>query len=203
MGRPPKNAFAEQTTLRLLRAAEAEFGANGYRRARLADIAERAGIRRSSLLYHFGRKSMLYAEMVKRAFEYLESTVEASILAGPRDPEMALARLVDTLLSFAEARPAVVQVLLREMVDPSGTGEVLVAFARLIQNLEQAFREVAGERVAASFPVRAAIMQLISSYLLRSAVGDMAGALWGEVDHTHLLSRALLLGSSTLCEDER
>jgi AcrR family transcriptional regulator len=194
MGRPPKNAFGEETTTRLLRAAEEAFGAAGYRQARLADIAASAGIRRSSLLYHFGSKERLYAEVVERAFDELRTTIGEAIIAGPGEPFDAVDRLVEAMVTFGEARPAVVGVLVREMVDPSGAGQVLQAFGRLLDGLEQAFRAVAATLVPADFPVRAAIMQLISSYLLRYAAGDAAPTLWGDGRHTQRLARALMLG---------
>jgi len=195
MGRPPKNAFGEQTSTRILRAAEDAFGAHGFRQARLADIAEKAGIRRSSLLYHFGSKDHLYAEVVERAFAQLEETIGAAITEGPTEPELAINYLVDTLVAFAKSRSPVVRVMLREMVDPSGEGEVLIAFGRLIRALERAFRSVAGDRISPDFPVQAAIMQLVSAYFLRNSVGPLGRELWGRGDHTHQLTQMMMLGT--------
>ena len=44
-----------------------------------------------------------------------------------------------------------------------------------------------------TFPVRAAILQVMSAYLLRVASGDVGTALWGDDDHTRTLARLLLV----------
>ena len=53
MARPKKGVHQVPTEERILQAAETEFGRKGFERTRLEDIAETAGIRRPSLLYHF------------------------------------------------------------------------------------------------------------------------------------------------------
>lgn len=195
VGRPRKDAQREDTVLRLLRAAEAEFAAHGFRDARLGDIAEAAGIRRSSLLYHFGSKAKLHAEVVERAFgELAEATASAMSARG------GLAENVDgvvtSLLAFAGDRPGLVTIVLRELVDTTSTGRALVVqqLAALVDRLEAAVRLWAADAPgAADFPVRAAILQVMSAYLLRVASGDVGAALWGDDDHTLTLARMLLV----------
>ncbi len=195
MGRPPKNAHNQATTDRLLAAAEAAFGRHGLQQARLADIAAEAGVRRSSLLYHFESKEALYGEVVVRAFRALRSVVAHAIAdADGGDPGPALDGLVDRLTAFADQRPALVSVVLREIVDPTGAGQVMRQFGGLIDALEHAFSALAGPERPGAVPRRAAILQIVSGYLLRNAAGPLGDALWGGGDHTKALARALLLG---------
>ena len=68
MGRPRATTQTVETAQRLLSAAEQEFGSKGFDRARLADIANIAGISRPSLLYHYNSKDALYAAVFDRPF---------------------------------------------------------------------------------------------------------------------------------------
>ena len=112
MGRPRKDASREATDLRVLKAAEASFGSLGFRNTRLEDIAERAGIRRSSLLYHFGSKESLYEQVVDRAFDEILGAL-ASALMAEGSYEERLTSVVERLQATAEERKGAVAVILR------------------------------------------------------------------------------------------
>jgi TetR/AcrR family transcriptional regulator len=199
MGRPRKEERPEDTVKLLLRAAENAFGANGFRDTRLGDIAETVGIRRSSLLYHFGSKEKLHSMVVETAFTELNN-----VLISAMNPEGTLEEqldgLVDCLLEFAVDRPGLVCVILRQMVDPRGEGREQIgsAFIALVDAVETLYRSMVGTRLRETFPVRAAIVQLMTSYLVRVASGQLAAAVWGEGDHTKVLARHLLLSEGAL-----
>ncbi|MGB0647894.1 MAG: TetR/AcrR family transcriptional regulator [Bradymonadia bacterium] len=199
MGRPRKEERPEDTVKLLLRAAEDAFGANGFRDTRLGDIAETVGIRRSSLLYHFGSKEKLHSMVVETAFSELHN-----VLISAMDPtgtlEVQLDGLVECLLDFAVERPGLVCVILRQMVDPRGEGreQIGTAFTELVNAVETMYRAMAGARLREEFPVRSAIVQLITSYLVRVASGPLASLVWGEEDQTQVLARHLLLSDGAL-----
>ena len=199
MGRPRKEERPEDTVKLLLRAAEDAFGANGFRDTRLGDIAETVGIRRSSLLYHFGSKEKLHSMVVETAFSELHN-----VLISAMDPtgtlEAQLDGLVECLLEFAVERPGLVCVILRQMVDPRGEGreQIGTAFTELVNAVETMYRAMAGSRLREEFPVRSAIVQLITSYLVRVASGPLASLVWGEEDQTQVLARHLLLSEGAL-----
>lgn len=199
MGRPRKEERPEDTVKLLLRAAEDAFGANGFRDTRLGDIAETVGIRRSSLLYHFGSKEKLHSMVVETAFSELHN-----VLISAMDPtgtlEVQLDGLVECLLDFAVERPGLVCVILRQMVDPRGEGrdQIGTAFTELVNAVETMYRAMAGARLREEFPVRSAIVQLITSYLVRVASGPLASLVWGEEDQTQVLARHLLLSEGAL-----
>lgn len=199
MGRPRKEERPEDTVKLLLRAAEDAFGANGFRDSRLGDIAETVGIRRSSLLYHFGSKEKLHSMVVETAFTELNNVLISEI--NPTGTlEEQLDGLVGCLLEFAVERPGLVCVILRQMVDPRGEGRAQIgsAFTALVDAVETMYRAMAGTRLRETFPVRGAIVQLMTSYLVRVASGQLASAVWGEHDHTKVLARHLLLSEGAL-----
>jgi AcrR family transcriptional regulator len=190
MGRPRGKAADHATVERLLAAAEEEFGRVGFRAARLEDIAERAQIRRPSLLYHFNSKEELHAAVVKRAFVKLAEILASAMSYEGPFPER-LDRLVERYLAFLEENPALVGVILRDIIDGSGPGQeiLLTEVAPLLGELER-FVEAA-EEVPKNFPTREAVLQIATSSLMRAAAGRLREPLWGTEDHTRALVRAL------------
>ncbi|MBW2529034.1 MAG: TetR/AcrR family transcriptional regulator [Deltaproteobacteria bacterium] len=195
MGRPRKDAFDEETTVRVLRAAELAFADVGYSRARLEDIAEAASIRRSSLLYHFGSKEQLYLQVVERAFREI-ATAMARGMEGGRSFEDKVNATVDELLSVAETKGAVLAIVLRAMLSPGAAGHDAVGrrFAKLVDQLEAFVRQAGGTRLPPKLPVRAILMQLVISHLARSAMGPLGDKLWRGDNATRETARVLLLG---------
>lgn len=191
MGRPPKDAFSEATVIRVMRAAEEAFGADGFRKARLSDVAAAAGIRRPSLLYHFESKARLYALVVDLAFAELRQTVEQAMTGGGTPPE-ALDRIVNGLLGFAQARRPLLAIILRELIDPT-SDQVARAFADLMERLETAWRIITGDQMPPGAPARTAITHLVAGYLVRAASGELGDRLWGPDEHVAALARRLLL----------
>ena len=53
----------------LLDAAEALFSSKGYAAVGIREITDAAGVNIASIKYHFGSKSELYLETVRRAME--------------------------------------------------------------------------------------------------------------------------------------
>jgi len=198
------------TAERILDAAEREFAAVGFAPARLADIAERAGIRRPSLLYHFESKEQLYRAAVERAFDQLGAELLRSMaLAG--DFEARLDALVGAFARFLDARPTLAPIIVRELIDDAehdedtrrrgggpGRAIMLEQVAPLLGTVETFVREAGSERLRAGLPIRAAIVQVAGDLLLRSAAGGLRAPLWGSGDHAKLLARVLFLADPDL-----
>ena len=182
------------TPERLLEAAETEFAAVGLEAAKLADIASRAGIRRSSLLYHFRSKEELYAATVERSFSRLRGVlVDAMQTRGAFTDR--LDATVERFSEFLSSAPNVARIVMREMLAAEGPGQsiLLEQIVPLLKTVERFVREQGEGTVRADVPVRAAILQVASDTLLRCAVGAMREPLWGPRDHTLSLARILLL----------
>jgi AcrR family transcriptional regulator len=192
------------TSERILEAAELEFAAVGYATARLADIAERAGIRRPSLLYHFESKELLYRAVVERSFDRLGTELMRSMaLAG--DFEARLTALVEAFMRFLDVRPTLAPIIVRELIDDTerddasrrggaaGRTIMLERVVPLLDMVETFIREAGSNRVRPGLPIRAAIVQIAGDLLLRSAAGSLRTPLWGPGDHAPWLARTLFL----------
>lgn len=192
MGRPLASAAATATPERLLDAAEQAF-AQGYDAARLEDIAAAAGIRRPSLLYHFPSKDSLYAAVVRRTFARLGAAL-MTVMSRRLDFAARVDSMVDTYASFLADNPAHAQILVRELVDARGPGrEILLGEVVPLLDLVERFLLLEGrDLLRPDLPVRAAILQVASAIILRSASGALQEPLWGPIDQSRVLARLLL-----------
>ena len=60
----------------IIDAALAVFGRSGYKKASIADIADKAHITKSNVLYYFGSKKNLYLYCAERCYDILEKEME-------------------------------------------------------------------------------------------------------------------------------
>ncbi|MFN7133466.1 MAG: hypothetical protein ACK4N5_15405, partial [Myxococcales bacterium] len=85
--------------------------------------------------------------------------------------------------------------ILREMLDAAGPGHALLleGGAPLLDRVERFIRDEAGRELPRGFPVRAALMDLVSTWLLREAAGELREPLWGRGEHVKTIARRLFL----------
>jgi AcrR family transcriptional regulator len=81
---PPSSSFKRTTAdsaqvSAILAAAEACFSQSGYAGASMREIAQRAGVSKSLLHYHFQSKEHLFVEVQMRAYERLAARVTAAV----------------------------------------------------------------------------------------------------------------------------
>lgn len=194
MGRPRKGAFDEDTAIRVLRAAEDVFADRGFADARLEDIAERASIRRSSLLYHFGSKDKLYQEVVTKAFAEIAGAMARGMEHGETFEEK-IDGMTDELIEFAENHEPMLAIVFRAMMSPNVAGHQTVGanFVVLIDQLEQFVVGAGRKDLPRGLPVRAILVQVVFAHLARSCMGELGDEIWKGDTHTRKIVRKLLL----------
>lgn len=188
MGRPRADAHAVATLDRIVDAAEAEFAARGRAGARLEDIAAVAGIRRPSLLYHFGSKERLHAEVVRRAFSRLAAALAAPLAEAP---EARATRVIDAFVAFVEGDRWFAPLLLRELLDGGAGGRdmLLEEVAPVLDGVERALN-----RPGVAY-ARGALLDLAAASLVRSVAGPLRERLWGPPEPADRLARRLHPGA--------
>lgn len=124
----PDDSRQIEPSQRLLEAAEEVFARKGFDGATVREICDRAGVNIAAISYHFGDKERLYIEAVKNAHQC--SMAQASPPEWPpgippvqklREFIRAMARAVN-----GPARPAALQLMMREMANPSAAAEAVV-----------------------------------------------------------------------------
>jgi AcrR family transcriptional regulator len=110
----------------LLDAAEELFSRKGYAAVGIREITDAAGVNIAAIKYHFGSKSELYLETVKRAMEQSETSASWEVLReGPPDPLEAATMLVCFIHHFLDRHMAadvpntVCSLILHEAAEPT------------------------------------------------------------------------------------
>lgn len=200
MGRPRLVDVESDTGERILAAAEAAFAHHGYAAARLEDVAAVAGVRRSSLLYHFASKEQLYAVTVRRVFDGLrDALVNAMSSAGTF--EQRLDTTVRDYVAFLVAHPNLARIFVREVLDPVGPGRALIEkeVAPLLELAEKFLHEEGGKKLARGVDVRGALLLVVGGAVLYAISGELRPVLWRSASpttfatHVQSLSRDMIL----------
>jgi len=87
---------------KIIDAALAAFGANGYRKASISDIAGAAGISKAMVFHYFGTKKDLYLYLIKLCAETLVSEIRAKY-------DETVTDFFDRILDVAEIEIAVMK----------------------------------------------------------------------------------------------
>lgn len=201
---------ALDTRSKILDAAEREFAAVGYAPARLADIAGRVGIRRPSLLHHFASKAVLYRAVVERAFDQLGTTLTRSMNEGDSFAQR-LEAVVRSYAEFLEGRRTLAPIIVRELIDVAdyegdtgrrggshGQTILLERVVPLLDAVERFVRDGGATLLRPGLPVRAAVVDVAASILIRSSSGRLRTPLWGQGDHAVSLARVLFFPGTDL-----
>lgn len=111
---------------RLLDAARAVFAEHGFHGARLHDVAERAGVRHPTLLYHYGSKERLYAAVIESAFADWAQATERAISVG-LEGFAQVAAMVDAGFAFFAEHEDFVRIVRHEALAGGGRLQEAVA----------------------------------------------------------------------------
>ena len=114
-----RKAVAERpddTRERVIDAAQAIFARDGYAGASMREIADRVGIQRPSLFYHFKNKEALFVAAHEQVFTRIAPLFQ-EMLAPDGDPFAQLDRLSRAVLSVTAEEPDFARMMARTAVD--------------------------------------------------------------------------------------
>jgi AcrR family transcriptional regulator len=92
------------------------FAERGYEGTSMNDVAERVGMRKASLFYHFATKDALYEAVLDRLVASIGSAL-GMVYGGEGTFEQRLERAAGTLTDVLGSHPYAARLLLREAMD--------------------------------------------------------------------------------------
>ncbi len=117
------------TREKILDTARDEFAKLGLDGARVDRIAERAGVNKAMLYYHFKSKENLYQAVIEQHFEAVGRFVERAI-TEEADPEKFILKLSAFYNTLTLDRPTLFPIILREMAH--GGERIRAALTRIM-----------------------------------------------------------------------
>lgn len=153
---------AHPTRKALLDVAIEVFLADGFKAARVADIAQQAGVRLSAINYHFGGKEGLYLALLQHHADLAWRTAPPPVL----DPDTPLQQRLQALIAALVRRmldpdspSRIGRLMIREVVNPTAALDVMFERFTLpqVNLLLGLLREFFGPQVPREVLLRAAL----------------------------------------------
>ncbi|HSJ98188.1 MAG TPA: TetR/AcrR family transcriptional regulator [Myxococcota bacterium] len=101
---------------KILDVAEALFARRGFEGVGMREVADAAGLGKSSLFHHFRSKAQLYLAVLERLLAQLDERLRAA-LAAPGAPLERLDRWIDALVDALAERQPTARLLLRGLFE--------------------------------------------------------------------------------------
>lgn len=116
MARPQRPLDAKPRREEILDEATRLFAERGYEGTSMGDLAERVGMRKASLFYHFASKDELYAAVLERLIGAVAQAIAAAATAEGSFGER-LDTLSDAMTVVLGEQPYAARIIIREAMD--------------------------------------------------------------------------------------
>ncbi len=171
---------------KILDAAEALFAKRGYAGVGLSELAEVAGLGKSSLFHHFENKAQLYAAVAARILRRIEERLMRSLARGG-DPLARLERWLDELVDLLADNPTYARLLLRSLFEddelPGDTPEELEAqraIGSMMSSVGTLLREGMATGLFRAANVQHTLLTLVGLTVFPFASGDFGAEVLGK-----------------------
>lgn len=171
---------------KILDVSEALFARRGFAGVGLREVADAAGLRKSSLFHHFRSKTQLYYEVLGRVLGRIQLHV-APVFESRRAALQRLDQLVDALVDALAEDPTAARLLLRALFEedrfPAEPGAEAEECERRLAEILQGIRCLLREGVEAGafhrVSVAHTIQTLIGAIVFHFASGEFGESLLG------------------------
>jgi AcrR family transcriptional regulator len=181
---------------KILDVAEARFAQRGYAGVGLREVADLAGLGKSSLFHHFPTKASLYGAVLGRVIERIDLRIRAALSASD-DPRAQLLSAVAALIDTLAEDPPAARLLLRTVFEdddiaPNEAPELAAADARLDALIGRLLGVISDGVTRDAFrPLSApdAMQALIGLIVFPFASGEFGERLAGEIFSAEAIAR--------------
>jgi TetR/AcrR family transcriptional regulator len=165
---------------KILDVAEALFARRGYAGVGLREVAEAAGLSKSSLFHHFRGKAPLYCEVLHRVLRRIDERLIPAVHAA-LPPERRLDRWVEALVDALAEHPGSARLLLRGLfeddeflADPPPEAEAAERrLASILQGIRSLLREGVDGGAFRSVSIPDTLQTLIGATVYHFASGEV------------------------------
>lgn len=178
-------AAAPSSREKILEVAEAHFARRGFSGVGLRDVAEAAGLSKSSLFHHFSSKAQLYAAVMGRILDRIEAELMRSLAAGG-GPVQRLERWLDVVIDVLATNPTYARLLLRSLFEDDDLVGVLpeeqavnATLHRIVGAAQRLLREGIEGKVFRPVNVPHMVQSVIGATVFHFASGDFGEELIG------------------------
>ena len=156
---------------RILDAATAVFAAQGYGRASMAAIAERAGVTKPTLYARFGSKEELFEAAVQREFKMRKARLFAAFSGTNGDAfRDRLHRLSTTYFQLIRDRPEAVLLIAEGERHPRAAALIRQANSEIVERTSELVVQISGRRPGPGTHLVAVMISGIFTACAREAV---------------------------------
>lgn len=99
----------------ILSAAEKEFAKNGFKGTRIQQVADRAQLPKTNVLYYFGTKEALYFAVLEQILDLWNSAFD--VATSDDDPAEVLAQYIAEKMEFSLTRPEASKIFALEIIN--------------------------------------------------------------------------------------
>lgn len=171
---------------KILEVAEALYARRGYAGVGMREVAEAAGLGKSSLFHHFRSKVQLYLAVLERVLGRLDDRL-GDVLSQDLPPAEKLDRWMDVVIDTFAEQPASARILLRALFeeDEFETGEwpegraVDARLASVLEGVSRLLNEGMGAGAFRRASTPHVVQTLIGAAIYHFASGDLGETLLG------------------------
>jgi TetR/AcrR family transcriptional regulator len=185
--RPVQPQQAHTSHRKILEVAEALFARRGYSGVGVREVAEAAGLSKSSLFHHFRSKVQLYESVLARVLARIEERLAPALAVNERLTER-LDRWIDALIDALAEHPTTARLLLRALfedddlpAEPSREGEAIqTTLGRIIQGVTGVLAEGVQQGVFRAVSGAHTVQTVIGATVYHFASGEFGEELIGD-----------------------
>ncbi len=171
---------------KILDVAEALFARRGFAGVGLREVAEMAGLGKSSLFHHFRGKAQLYLAVMGRVLERIDQRL-SPIVASAGSPLERLDRVIDAWIDALAEHPTTARLLLRGLFEdddlPDAAAEAIAATDRTLAGIVDRMLGLLREGIATgelrAVSARHTLQTVIGATVYHFASGEFGESMFG------------------------
>lgn len=169
---------------KILDTAEPLFARSGFAGVGLREVADRAGLGKSSLFYHFPSKLKLYVAVLERVLSDFDARLSERAQRG-LSPLDRLHAWTDAVVESLAAHPSWASLLIRslfdsDLVEGEDQGRIDELFGRIVERISAALEEgIRSGEFRAALSIPHTIQTLIAISVFHFASGELGEDLLG------------------------